>query len=122
MGIKDRLRNLFNKTADADQAPPEEEEQLIDDETQFLAMSQEISDGLIDELINDEEDTQADLEPILISEYDAGDIEAEQLVEEEASMSSYNDVNVVNHDSLEDIEEHLEGAEIIGDVPEEIIF
>ena len=122
MGIKDRLRNLFNKTADADQAQPEEEEQLIDDETQFLAMSQEISDGLIDELINDEEDTQADLEPILISEYDAGDIEAEQLVEEEASMSSYNDVNVVNHDSLEDIEEHLEGAEIIGDVPEEIIF
>ena len=122
MGIKDRLRNLFNRTADADQAPPEEEEQLIDDETQFLAMSQEISDGLIDELINDEEDTQADLEPILISEYDAGDIEAEQLVEEEASMSSYNDVNVVNHDSLEDIEEHLEGAEIIGDVPEEIIF
>ena len=122
MGIKDRLRNLFNKTADADQAPPEEEEQLIDDETQFLAMSQEISDGLIDELINDEEDTQADLEPILISEYDAGDVEAEQLVEEEASMSSYNDVNVVNHDSLEDIEEHLEGAEIIGDVPEEITF
>ena len=122
MGIKDRLRNLFNKTADADQAPPEEEEQLIDDETQFLAMSKEISDGLIDELINDEEDTQADLEPILISEYDAGDIEAEQLVEEEASMSSYNDVNVVNHDSLEDIEEHLEGAEIIGDVPEEITF
>ena len=122
MGIKNRLRNLFNKTADADQAPPKEEEQLIDDETQFLAMSKEISDGLIDELINDEEDTQADLEPILISEYDAGDIEAEQLVEEEASMSSYNDVNVVNHDSLEDIEEHLEGAEIIGDVPEEIIF
>ena len=122
MGIKDRLQNLFNKTADADQAPPEEEEQLIDDETQFLAMSQEISDGLIDELINDEEDTQANLEPILISEYDAGDIEAEQLVEEEASMSSYNDVNVVNHDSLEDIEEHLEGAEIIGDVPEEITF
>ena len=122
MGIKDRLRNLFNRTADADQAPPEEEEQLIDDEAQFLAMSQEISDGLIDELINDEEDTQADLEPILISEYDAGDIEAEQLVEEEASMSSYNDVNVVNHDSLEDIEEHLEGAEIIGDVPEEITF
>ena len=122
MGIKDRLRNLVNKTADADQAPPEEEEQLTDDETQFLAMSQEISDGLIDELINDEEDTQADLEPILISEYDAGDIEAEQLVEEEASMSSYNDVNVVNHDSLEDIEEHLEGAEIIGDVPEEITF
>ena len=122
MGIKNRLRNLFNKTADADQAPPKEEEQLIDDETQFLAMSQEISDGLIDELINDEEDTLADLEPILISEYDAGDIEAEQLVEEEASMSSYNDVNVVNHDSLEDIEEHLEGAEIIGDVPEEITF
>ena len=122
MGIKNRLRNLFNKTADADQAPPKEEEQVIDDETQFLAMSKEISDGLIDELINDEEDTQADLEPILISEYDAGDIEAEQLVEEEASMSSYNDVNVVNHDSLEDIEEHLAGAEIIGDVPKEITF
>ena len=37
-------------------------------------------------------------------------------------MSNHNDINVVAHESLDDIVEHLEGAEIIGDVPEEVKF
>ena len=41
---------------------------------------------------------------------------------EEDIMPNHNDVNVVNHDSLDDIIEHLEGVEIIGDLPEEVTF
>ena len=37
-------------------------------------------------------------------------------------MSNYTEVNVVQHDSLDDLAEHLEGAEIIGDLPEEVTF
>ena len=59
---------------------------------------------------------------MLISEYDAGDVELEQLVDEEGTMLNYNDINVVTHESLDDIVEHLEGAEIIGDLPEEVKF
>ena len=122
MGLKDRLRNLFNKSAEEDQESEKEEAESSEDNTQFLAMTKEISNELIDELTNDETTPQAEVETILVSEYDAGDVEAEQLSDEETSMLNYNDINVVNHDSLDDIVEHLEGAEIIGDLPEEVTF
>ena len=122
MGLKDRLRNLFNNTSDENLESVSEESDAEEDNTQFLALAQEITDELIDELTSDENQTPAEVEPILISEYDAGDVELEQLADEESTMSNYNDINVVTHESLDDIVEHLEGAEIIGDVPEEVKF
>ena len=122
MGLKERLRNLFNKSAEEGQESEKEEAKSSEDNAQFLAMTKEISNELIDELTNDETTPQAEVETILVSEYDAGDVEAEQLSDEETSMLNYNDINVVNHDSLDDIVEHLEGAEIIGDLPEEVTF
>ena len=122
MGLKDRLRNLLNNKRERQEETTTETPDLNYDNSQFLAMAKEISDELIDELTNDEQNLEVEIETILISEYDAGDVEAEQLVDEEASMSNHNEVNVITHDSLDDIVEHLEGAEIIGDLPEEIKF
>lgn len=122
MGLKDRLRNLFNNTIDENLESVSEESDAEEDNTQFLALAQEITDELIDELTSDENQTSAEVESILISEYDAGDVELEQLADEESTMSNHNDINVVTHESLDDIVEHLEGAEIIGDLPEEVKF
>ena len=122
MGLKDRLRNLFNNTSDENLESVSEESDAEEDNTQFLALAQEITDELIDELTSDENQTPAEVESILISEYDAGDVELEQLADEESTMSNYNDINVVTHESLDDIVEHLEGAEVIGDLPEEVKF
>ena len=122
MGLKDRLLNLFNNTSDENLESVSEESDAEEDNTQFLALAQEITDELIDELTSDENQTPAEVEPILISEYDAGDVELGQLADEESTMSNHNDINVVTHESLDDIVEHLEGAEVIGDVPEEVKF
>ena len=122
MGLKDRLRNLFNNTADENLESVSEESDAEEDNTQFLALAQEITDELIDQLTSDENITPIEVETILISEYDAGDVELEQLADEESTMSNYNDINVVTHESLDDIVEHLEGAEVIGDLPEEVKF
>ena len=122
MGLKDRLRNLFNNKGENHEETTTDTSELNHDNSQFLAMAKEISDELIDELTNDEQNPEVEVETILISEYDAGDVEAEQLVDEEASMSNHNEVNVITHESLDDIVEHLEGAEIIGDLPEEVKF
>ena len=122
MGLKDRLRNLFNNTIDENLESVSEESDAEEDNTQFLALAQEITDELIDELTSDENQTPSEVEPILISEYDAGDVELEQLADEESTMSNHNDINVVTHESLDDIVEHLEGAEVIGDLPEEVKF
>ena len=122
MGLKDRLRNLFNNKGESHEETITETSELNHDKAQFLAMAKEISDELIEELTNAEQNPEVEVETILISEYDAGDVEAEQLVDDESSMSNHNEVNVITHDSLDDIVEHLEGAEIIGDLPEEVKF
>lgn len=122
MGIKDRLRNLFENSNSEEVETLEETVETDADKEQFLALASEITDELIHELVNEDIEAPEVVETILISEYDAGDVEIEQLTTEEDIMSNHNDVNVVNHDSLEDIVEHLEGVEIIGDLPEEVTF
>ncbi|MED6337603.1 MAG: hypothetical protein VYC12_01115 [Candidatus Thermoplasmatota archaeon] len=122
MGIKDRLRNLFENSNSEEVETLEETVETDADKEQFLALASEITDELIHELVNEDIEAPEVVETILISEYDAGDVEIEQLTDEEDIMSNHNDVNVVNHDSLEDIVEHLEGVEIIGDLPEEVTF
>tara|TARA_Y100001978_G_scaffold30074_1_gene25794 strand:+ start:6056 stop:6427 length:372 start_codon:yes stop_codon:yes gene_type:complete len=123
MGLKDRLRDLFDidsgklaETIEADEAESPEEK------AQFMALAEDITNELLDEFAAEDADTPENAEPILVSEYDAGDVDVSQLTTEEEVMSNHNEVNVVNHDSLDEIIEHLEGVEIIGDLPEEITF
>ena len=122
MGIKDRLRNLFENTNSEEIETLEEAVETDADKEQFLALASEITDELIHELVYEDIEAPEVVDTILISEYDAGDVEIEQLTAEEDIMPNHNDVNVVNHDSLDDIVEHLEGVEIIGDLPEEVSF
>ena len=122
MGIKDRLRNLFENSNSEEEETVEETVETDADKEQFLALASEITDELFHELVNEDIENSEVVETILISEYDAGDVEVEQLTAEEDIMPNHNDVNVVNHDSLDDIIEHLEGVEIIGDLPEEVTF
>ena len=123
MGLKDRLRDLFDidsgklaETIEADEVESPEEK------AQFMALAEDITNALLDEFAAEDADTPENAEPILVSEYDAGDVDVSQLTTEEEVMSNHNEVNVVNHDSLDEIIEHLEGVEIIGDLPEEITF
>ncbi len=123
MGLKDRLRDLFDidsgklaETIEADEAESPEEK------AQFMALAEDITNELLDEFAAEDAETPEDAEPILVSEYDAGDVDVSQLTTEEEVMSNHNEVNVVNHDSLDEIIEHLEGVEIIGDLPEEVTF
>ena len=122
MGVKDRLRNLFENSNSEEVEILEETVETDADKEQFLALASQITDELIHELVNEDIEVPEVVETILISEYDAGDVEIEQLIAEEDIMPNHNDVNVVNHDSLEDIVEYLEGTEIIGDLPEEVTF
>ena len=123
MGLKDRLKQLLtnsspDETVEDDAETSAEEAQ----KAEFLALADEIASQVLDELVAEDVDAVSDIQPVLISEYDAGEIDAGQLMDDEDEMSNYTEVNVVQHDSLDDIAEHLEGAEIIGDLPEEVTF
>ena len=123
MGLKDRLKQLLtnsspDETVEDDAETSAEEAQ----KAEFLALADEIASQVLDELVAEDVDAVSDIQPVLISEYDAGEIDADQLMDDEDEMSNYTEVNVVQHDSLDDLAEHLEGAEIIGDLPEEVTF
>ena len=123
MGLKDKLKQLLtnssqDETVEDDAETSAEEAQ----KAEFLALADEIASQVLDELVAEDVDAVSDIQPVLISEYDAGEIDAGQLMDDEDEMSNYTEVNVVQHDSLDDIVEHLEGAEIIGDLPEEVTF
>ena len=123
MGLKDKLKQLLtnsspDETVEDDAETSAEEAQ----KAEFLALADEIASQVLDELVAEDVDAVSDIQPILISEYDAGEIDAGQLMDDEDELSNYTEVNVVQHDSLDGLAEHLEGAEIIGDLPEEVTF
>jgi hypothetical protein len=55
-----------------------------------------------------------------MSEYDAGDVDFSEFDSKDLEDNSVK--NVVVHESFEHLDEHLEGAEIIGDIPGEVSF
>jgi len=123
MGLKDKLKQLLtnsspDETVEDDSETSAEEAQ----KAEFLALADEIASQVLDELVAEDVHAVSDIQPVLISEYDAGEIDAAQLMDDEDEMSNYTEVNVVQHDTLDDLAEHLEGAEIIGDLPEEVTF
>ena len=123
MGLKDKLKQLLT-TSSPDETVEDDAETSAEEaqKAEFLALADEIASQVLDELVAEDVDAVSDIQPVLISEYDAGEIDAGQLMDDEDEMSNYTEVNVVQHDSLDDLAEHLEGAEIIGDLPEEVTF
>lgn len=123
MGLKDKFKGLFENSSKGESVPEQKETTAEEaDNAEFLALADKISSQVFDELLAEETDTVGEVHPVLVSEYDAGDVEIEQLVVDEAEMSNYTELNVIEHESLDDITEHLEDAEIIGDIPEEVTF
>ena len=123
MGLKDRLKQLLTNSS-PDETVEDNPVTSAEDahKVEFLALAYEIAIQVLDELTAEDVDAVTDMQPVLISEYDAGEIDAGQLIVDEDEMSNYTEVNVVQHESLDNIVEHLEGAEIIGDLPEEVTF
>tara|TARA_B100000886_G_scaffold62333_1_gene38643 strand:- start:566 stop:937 length:372 start_codon:yes stop_codon:yes gene_type:complete len=123
MGLKDKFKGLFENSSKDGSVPLENETTAEEaDNAEFLALADKITSQIFDELQAEETETVGEVQPVLVSEYDAGDVEIEQLVVDEAEMSNYTELNVVEHESLDDITEHLEDVEIIGDIPEEVTF
>ncbi|MEC8249125.1 MAG: hypothetical protein VX043_01240 [Candidatus Thermoplasmatota archaeon] len=97
-----------------------EESESEHNEAEFLLLAEDIKNQIFDELVNQELEVDSNVEPVLVSEYDVGEVDIEQLSVDESIMTNHTEMNVIEHKSLDKIIEHLEGAEIIGDLPEEV--
>lgn len=121
MGLKDKLKNLLDRKSGVETNDSKlEESESEHNEAEFLLLAEDIKNQIFDELVNQELEVDSNVEPVLISEYDVGEVDIEQLSVDESIMTNHTEMNVIEHKSLDEIIEHLEGAEIIGDLPEEV--
>ena len=77
-------------------------------------------DSAVDLLKEDEESLEEEVVENPREEYDVGEVDADDLLEEE--MSSNYDVNVVEVENIDEMSSMLEGVEILGDVSQEVDF
>ena len=120
MSLKDKVRALFESDDDTVEQVIDSDEESQEDQQKFLAMAEEIADDLLAQL-NDDDEVYVAPETILVSEYDVGEVDSNQLTDDE-KLVSHSDVNVVQHETLDEIVEHLADAQIIGDISVEVEF
>lgn len=121
MGLVDRLLSIFSKS----ESPPpqtfeqaeaiaqaELAEEYAQTKSEDISVATEAFSADEDELI-----PEIMMEPA--TEYDVGEIDAEELLSREADESHY-EVNTADEVDLESADEHLVSADIIGDLPAEV--
>lgn len=121
MGLFFRIMRLFMK-GDIETESEDSNQDVNQEEyaSNYVGNRQKISTDAMDVLMLEDETLETAEESIIISEYDAGDVDFSELNNVDLEDNSVK--NVVVHDSLDQLGEHLEGAEIIGDIPGEVSF
>ena len=121
MGLFDRILRLFVKVESEIQTENSQSDIVQEEyENKYQGNSQKISADAMDTLLLDDEEDESPVEPVIVSEYDAGDVDFDEFNNTDNEDNS--DKNVVVHESYDDLDEYLAGAEVIGDIPGEVLF
>ena len=75
----------------------------------------------IESILEDEEETVVMQIPIPAPDYDEHDASVDDILSD-SEMESYTEKNVIEHNSVVELGNHLESASIIGDLPSEVSF
>jgi hypothetical protein len=75
----------------------------------------------IESILEDEEETVVMQIPIPAPDYDEHDASVDDILSD-SEMESYTEKNVIEHNSVDELGNHLESASIIGDLPSEVSF
>ena len=121
MGFFRRFFTKKNQDVETEASFEESEEEILEVlKKQYVVDVEENVESIESILDEDEEEIlPGNVQPA--PDYDQSNAALEDvLVDEE--MESFSEKNVVTHDSIEQIGDHLNTAKIIGDLPEEVSF
>ena len=121
MGLFDKFKKRFSKSGDVEE--PVENDDSSEDQLymeKYQNNNQNIADEVMDILMLEEKQEELEIPELVISEYDAGDVDLIELKNQNLENNSTK--NVVVHDSFDDLDDHLKGAKIIGDISKEVSF
>ena len=121
MGLFDKFKKRFSKSEDIEISTDEEESLESEEYTRkFHENNHNITEEVMDVLLTEDNEIEATPSEMVISEYDAGDVDLLELENEKLENNSTK--NVVVHESFDDLEEPLQGVKIIGDISKEVSF
>ena len=121
MGFFRRFFTKKNQDVETEASFEESEEEILEVLKKQYVVDVEENVESIESILDEEEEEilPGNVQPA--PDYDQSNAALEDvLVDEE--MESFSEKNVVTHDSIEEIGEHLNTAKIIGDLPEEVSF
>ena len=121
MGLFDKFKKRFSKSGEVEEPVKNDdssEDQLYMEK--YQNNNQNIADEVMDILMLEEKQEELETPELVISEYDAGDVDLIEL--ENQNLENNSTKNVVVHDSFDDLDDHLKGVKIIGDISKEVSF
>ena len=124
MGFLNRLKKVFSSKPEEVEAEEVEfhdphQEQLTE---AFVQRQQSVIDDAMNELESNVQKVKQALEPTAAPAYDAGEVEVMELLSADEQPEYHSTLNIVEHQSVEEMGDHLESAAIVGDLPEEVEF
>ena len=124
MGFMDRFKSLFSSNSEPLDEQPKEfhDPHQVKMTEAFVDRQQGVIDEAMNELESTDEKIKSEPDPTPASDYDAGDVEMQELLSGDVKSEDHSEINVIEHFSVEEIGGHLESATIEGDLPEEVNF
>lgn len=121
MGFFRRFFKKKNEDEVSNVSFEESEEEILDVLKKQYAIDVEQKVESIESILDDEEEKVllSDIHPA--PDYDESNASIEDVLQDE-EMENFSEKNVVTHDSIEELGDHLHSAKIIGDLPEEVSF
>ena len=118
------FRRFFSKESQDVTSEPsfeESEEEILEVLKKQYVVDIEESVDSIESILEGEEDAIVPSEVQPAPDYDESNAALEDVLEDE-EMENFSDRNVVTHETIEEMGDHLNSARIIGDLPEEVSF
>ena len=122
MGFLDRFKQAFGSKPETSESNKTEYRDPLEEQMRKEHASRQQS--VIDEAMAELEGENQKPKPEHVSDsppdYDVGVVEAEDLLEVEEIESDHSLLNIIEHESVEEMGDHLESVTILGDLPEEV--
>ena len=121
MGFFRRLFTRKNQDIQTETTFEESEEEILETLKKQYAVDVGENVGSIESILGEDEEEILPGHVQPAPDYDQSNAALEDVLVDEA-MENFSEKNVIIHDSIEEMGDHLNTARIIGDLPEEVSF
>ena len=121
MGFFRRFFSKGSQVVTSELSFEESEEEILEELKKQYVVDVEEKVDFIESILDGEEEVIVPSEVQPAPDYDQSNAALEDVLEDE-EMENFSEKNVVTHETIEEMGDHLNSARIIGDLPEEVSF